>query len=80
MELTIDIMCLSLPAGFETRAANIARLTVEVLARGTSDQPVSIERLRLPKLTFSPFVSDGEIATSIANTILQQLRGAGATL
>lgn len=79
MSLLIESIQMRLPSGYGPRAATIARLTMEALARTEFPADAVYERLRVPAVRVAAQASDQDVAGSIAAAILAQLHAAGAT-
>jgi hypothetical protein len=66
---TFDQLRLVLPAGFEHRAAGIARRVAEELAGMPAPADLSLRSLSLPPLEIRAGASDRQIAGQIARSI-----------
>jgi hypothetical protein len=74
--MSIDTLALSLPAGFERRAARIGRLTAEALAASPpAAQDKRIAVLQLPPLRLRPHWNDRRIAAELALAIGRRIDG-----
>lgn len=73
MRIAIDRLNLNLPPGFETRAAAIARLVGQHLARLPADADRNVRRLSAPVIQTRPLESDAALAGRIARAIHGQL-------
>lgn len=71
--LDIERMRMQLPAGFEHRAAAIARLVGEAMAEIHIYSNRSLERLSISPIQVSPNATDQEIAHSVAERIASTL-------
>ena len=78
-QLAVGTLALSLPAGFERRAARIGRFTAEALAAAPpAARAAHIEVLRLPAQGVRAGWSDRRIAAALAAAICRQIeRGEG---
>ena len=77
--LTIDILRLQLPAGFERRAEHFGRLLGDALARidtGAGGADLTLDRLALPLITIAPGASDFDVAAGIATSVHHQIAAA----
>ena len=72
--LSIDRLRLQLPAGYQHRAADIARQLGEQLGGLDTTGLRSLSRLSVPAVHFDAGASDAELAASIATAIGRQLR------
>lgn len=77
---TFDQLRLVLPAGFEHRAAGIARRVAEELAEMPAPGDVSLRSLALPPIEIRAGASDREIAGRIARSIFQSVGGGSSAL
>jgi hypothetical protein len=66
---TFDQLRLVLPAGFEHRAAGIARRVAEELAEMPAPSDLSVRSLSLPPIEIQAGTSDRQIASQIARSI-----------
>lgn len=73
--LRIERMRMLLPAGFEHRAATIARLVGESMAEFQPFENRTLDRLTISPVPVSPNATDHEIARSIAERIVATLGG-----
>lgn len=74
--LSVDTLALTLPAGFERRAARIGRLTAEALAASPpTTRGAGIARLRLTPQAVQAHWSDQRIAVHLAQAIRQRIDG-----
>jgi hypothetical protein len=73
MRIAIDRLNLNLPPGYEARAAAIARLVGEQLARLPVDADRDIRQLSTPVIQTRPLESDAALAGRIARAIHGQL-------
>jgi hypothetical protein len=76
---TFDQLRLVLPAGFEHRAAGIARRVAEELAELPAPGNVSLRSLSLPPLEIQAGASDRHIAGQIARSIAQSASAHGGS-
>ncbi len=67
--ISIDNLNLRLPAGFESRANNIAQQTARYLSRYPVMQSISVDNLNVPGITVHGGEANGVIARRIAQTI-----------
>jgi hypothetical protein len=72
---TFDQLRLVLPAGFEHRAAGIARRVAEELAGTPAPADLSLRSLSLPPLEIRAGASDRQIAGQIARSISESVAG-----
>jgi hypothetical protein len=72
---TFDQLRLVLPAGFEHRAAGIARRVADELAEMPAPGDLSVRALSLPPIEIRAGASDGEIAGRIARSISATVAG-----
>lgn len=78
--ITIDRLSLSLPSGFETRAANIAHELANALATLEPSSSLALRELRVPAVRVVVSASDAAIARDIAAAIGRTLgKAAGRT-
>lgn len=77
---TFDQLRLVLPAGFEHRAAGIARQVAEELAGLPAPSDVSLRSLSLPPIQIQAGASDRQIAGQIARSIAQTVGGGSSAL
>jgi len=77
---TFDQLRLVLPAGFEHRAAGIARLVAEELAGLPAPGNVSLRSLSLPPLEIQSGASDRQIAGQVARSIASTVGGGSSAL
>lgn len=75
---TFDQLKLVLPAGFEHRAAAIARRVADELAGMPAPGDRSIRSLSLPPIEIQAGAPDRVIARRIARSIAESVAGAGA--
>ena len=68
--LRIDELALSLPSGFESRAASIARRVVEQLAHLPCERSMTIPRLVVPTVRVRSTDTDTMISQRIARSIV----------
>jgi hypothetical protein len=73
--IQIERIRMHLPAGFEHRAATIARRVCEVLARHSVSQDVSVDAVSIAPQRIHASTSDDEIAQMIANQIITSYAG-----
>ena len=73
--IQIERLRMRLPAGFEHRAATIARRVCEVLARQSVSQDVSMDTVSITPQRIHANTSDDEIAQIIANQIIASYAG-----
>lgn len=73
--IQIERIRMRLPAGFEHRAAAIARLVCEALAGQSVPQDVFIDNVSLAPQHIRANISDHEIARMIANQIITSYEG-----
>jgi hypothetical protein len=76
--LTIDRLSLTLPPGFEDRAAAIAELVARRLAALRLDTGATIERLRVDDLQAGPAMTDEGIAAQVADAVQRRLAEPGS--
>ncbi|HVK55993.1 MAG TPA: hypothetical protein VM532_13315 [Burkholderiales bacterium] len=69
----IEQLTLRLPAGFESRAGRIGRLTAEALSNVTAVTSMNIAQLSLPPQTIKANWSDRVVAQRLANAIGQAI-------
>ncbi len=72
---TFDQLRLVLPAGFEHRAAGIARRVAEELAEMPAPGDLSLRSLTLPRIEIQAGTSDRQIASQIAGRIARSVAG-----
>jgi hypothetical protein len=72
---TFDQLRLVLPAGFEHRAAGIARRVADELAEMPAPGDVSLRSLFLPRIEIQAGASDRQIAGQIARSISESVAG-----
>jgi hypothetical protein len=81
---TFDQLRLVLPAGFEHRAAGIARRVAEELAGLPAPADVALRSLSLPPIQIQAGTSDrhiaSQIASQIARSIASTVRGGSSAL
>lgn len=77
---TFDQLKLVLPAGFEHRAAGIARRVAEELAGLPAPADVALRSLSLPPIQIQAGASDRQIAGQIARSIAGTVRGGSSAL
>lgn len=77
---TFDQLRLVLPAGFEHRAAGIARLVAEELAGLPAPGDVSLRSLSLPPFEIQAGASDRQIAGQVARSIASTVGGGSSAL
>lgn len=70
----IDRMQIQLPAGFEHRAATIARLVGESMAEIQLSENRTLDRLSIGPIRITPNATDQEIARNVAERIASTLR------
>jgi hypothetical protein len=70
---TFDQLRLVLPAGFEHRAAGIARRVAEELAEMPAPSDLSVRSLSLPPIEIQAGTSDRQIASQIAGRIARSV-------
>lgn len=75
MELTIDSVHLTLPAGFESRAEAIGRYLGDELVRQPWTENHVAHHLHVPPQIVRPEQSDRQIAAQIARSIHHQTIG-----
>ncbi len=76
--IQVNTLAISLPTGFERRAARIGRLTAESLASAAPPaRDAAIAVLRVPPLRLRASWSDHRIAAALAAAIRGQLDGGG---
>ena len=73
--IQIERIRMHLPAGFEHRAATIARQVCDVLAKQSVSQDVSIGSVSIAPQRIHANTSDDEIAQMIANEIIASYAG-----
>ena len=73
--LHIEHMRMQLPAGFEHRAASIARLVGDAMGKYRATENQALDRLSIGPVQISPNATDQEIAHSIAERITVKLGG-----
>jgi hypothetical protein len=73
--LNIDHLRLQLPAGFEHRAASIARLVTDRLAHTRFKKSRRIDHLTIHPVRIGNNASDNEIAHQIARGITTKIKG-----
>ncbi len=73
--IQIERIRMHLPAGFEHRAASIARLVGDVLAKQHISQDVSLESVSITSQRLSLNTSDIEVANFIVEQIVSGYRG-----
>lgn len=73
--IQIERIRMHLPAGFEHRAATIARQVCDLLAEQSVSQDVSIDALSIPPQRIQANTSDDEIVQMIANQIIASYAG-----
>ena len=73
--IKIERIRMRLPSGFEHRAATIAGLVGEALAKQSVSQDVSLEAARLAPQRIHANTSDDEIAQKIVNQIINSCPG-----
>ncbi|OIO71891.1 MAG: hypothetical protein AUJ57_06505 [Zetaproteobacteria bacterium CG1_02_53_45] len=73
--LTIDHLRLQLPAGYEKRAASIARLVARELGRLPVTHSGRVEHLAVPQITLHGNQTDKQLAIGIARSIHSQMTG-----
>lgn len=71
--LQIDRIRMRLPAGFEHRAASIARLAGEAMAGHRFSESRTLDHLVISPIQVSPNATDQEIAYGIAQRIARTL-------
>ncbi len=76
--IQIERLRLRLPAGFEHRAASIARTVGKVLAKQSVSQQLSIDAVTLTAQKIHANTSDEEIAQMIVRQLLDNHAGASA--
>lgn len=72
--LNIDQLALHLPAGFEQRAEQVARLMIHNLGQIHMTKELSLSQLSLPPMVINPAQSDQQIAQQITGSLLQTLK------
>jgi hypothetical protein len=72
---TFDQLRLVLPAGFEHRAAGIARRVAEELAEMPAPTDLSLHSLSLPPIEIRAGATDRQIASRIARSISESVAG-----
>lgn len=73
--LSIERLRLQLPAGFEHRAANIARLLGDNLAKSHFSRTLRLERISIDAGKIDAHATDYEIALNITKKITAKARG-----
>jgi len=73
--IQIERIRMRLPAGFEHRAATIARRVCEMLARHSVSQDVSVDAVSIAPQRIHANTSDDEIAQMIAKQIITSYAG-----
>lgn len=73
--IQIERIRMRLPAGFEHRAATIARRVCEMLDRHSVSQDVSVDAVSIAPQRIHANTSDDEIAQMIANQIITSYAG-----
>ena len=73
--IQIERIRMRLPAGFEHRAATIARLVCEALAGQSVPRDASIDNVSIAPHRIHANTSDDEIARMIANQIIASYEG-----
>jgi len=71
--IDIERLRLRLPAGYEPRAAGIAREFAAALAPLAALGPVNLERLDLAPLRLSPGASDRDIGIAMAHEVQRRV-------
>lgn len=74
--IEIDSMSIALPAGFEVRAASIARLAAAEIGRGIPRRSGRIARVDAGSVSLRAGASDGEVARAIAGAVHASMRRA----
>ncbi|MES1241429.1 MAG: hypothetical protein ABUT39_07405 [Acidobacteriota bacterium] len=77
---SFDQLRLVLPAGFEHRAAGIARRVAEELAEMPAPGDVSLRSLSLPPIEIRTGATDRQIASQIAGRIARSIAGAASAV
>ncbi len=73
--IQIEHLRMRLPAGFEHRATQIARLLGDILAQQSISQDVSLETVSIAPQRINAITDDAEIAQIIARHIISAARG-----